>query len=204
MIEINLLPKELRKKKIEIPEIDISFLPIAAVFLGLIIVIHSALSLSVALKTRSLNRLNERWQEKLPEEEKAVEYTNKLTDMRTKIDAIDSLLQGRMSWTEKLNNLGDAMIPGVWLNSLWLERRMILQKAEENAEPTKVMVKTLHLKGSVIVTGEETAAIGKFIRSLKENERFFADFKEIGSASIQRSRLKDVEVMDFELICYFK
>ena len=209
MIEINLLPEELRKRRIELPEI--SFLPIIIAFLGIVIIAHLLLGLSINLKTKSLRRLEKRWQEVLPDKENADKFKHELTVMRTKIDTIDNLIQSRTSWAKKLSDLSDAMIPSVWLNRLWLEKRVVLQKPEAgeseegSTEPKRVIVKTLHLNGSVVATGGEgTATIGTFIKSLKNNEEFFADFKEIESAFIQRSQLKDIEVMDFELICYFK
>ena len=217
MIEINLLPMELRKKKKEFP--DISFLPIISLLLGIIIMIHLLLILAISLSTRNLRHLEKRWQEISPDKKSADELKYELTTIRNRIDTIDNLTQNRMSWAKKLNDLSDAMMPGVWLNKLWLEKKAVSQKIEskkgeeENVPldtkvgtaPEKIVIKILHLNGSVIATGgEETAAIGKFIRSLKSNQSFFADFSNIESISIQRNRLDDVEVMDFELICYFK
>ncbi len=213
MIEINLLPKELQKKKIKLP--DISFLPIIAGVLGIIIIIHLLLSLSINLKARALRRLEKRWQEIAPDKKNADEVILELTTMRSRIDAIDKLVQGRMSWAKKLSDLSGAMTPSVWLNKLWIEKKVVsrAQEVQKTArkgtqvkvESKKVTIETLHLNGSAIATGgEETAAIGKFMWSLKNDPEFFADFSEIESAYMQRTRLKEVEVMDFELICYFK
>ena len=204
MIKINLLPKELQEKKLELP--DVSFLGIVAVFLGIIIIIHMLLSVSVNLKTRTLARLEKKWQEIQPKKEQADNLKRELAVMRTKIETVDKLLEGRMSWAKKLSDLNDAVIPAVWLNRLWLEKKSVLQKVElkggkEGAAPSKTMSLRLHLNGSVIATGgEETAAIGRFIRSLKSNQEFFADFETVESAAIQRKQMKDIEVMDFELI----
>lgn len=213
MIEINLLPKELRKRKLELPNIftHISFISVVAFILG----IHLLLVIATTMKARKLDSYEKRWQEILPKKEEADKLKDELTEMRGKIDTVDSLVRGRISWAKKLSDLSDAIIHGVWLNRLWLERKIVLEKAEStksgeggagaDAAPKKVIVKTLHLNGSVIATGgEETAAIGRFIRGLKNNKGYFADFKEIEATSIQRSHLKDVEVMDFELLCYFK
>ncbi|MDD5680620.1 MAG: hypothetical protein PHI59_05220 [Candidatus Omnitrophica bacterium] len=221
MIEINLLPPEAKKKrrKIELP--DISFLPIIAGLLGVIIIIHLVLGLTLAIKAKTLKRLERKWQTMLPQKEKADNVKVEFTGMKAKIDAIDKLVRNRHSWARRLNDISDAMISGVWLNKLWLEKRVIIQepvvksdmgessskvKAKEiKAEPKKTIIQTLHLNGSAIAAGgEETATIGKFIRSLKENKDFFSDFKDIESASIQRTKLKEEEIMDFELICYFK
>lgn len=214
MIEINLLPKELQRKKIEFP--DISFLPIVAGVVGIIVVLHLLLSLSVNLKARTLRRLEKRWEEILPAKADADRVINELTTMRGRMNAIDRLIQGRINWARKLSDLSDAMIPGVWLNRLWIEKKAVYKQVEKtrkaeggeaqvNAEPKKVTIETLHINGSVIATGgEETAIVGKFMWSLESNPGFFADFSEMESAYMQHNKLKDVEVMDFELICYFK
>ncbi len=211
MIEINLLPEEQKRKtrKIELP--DIAFVPIIAGLLGIIIVTHLSLGLIVTLKARTLKQLEASWEKTLPAKEKADKLKLELTDMRTKIEAIEELIESRLSWAKKLNDLSDAMITGVWLNKLRLEKKVIFQEAgvgeDKGSTPEfrKTIVKTLHLNGSVFAAGgDETAAIGKFIRSLKTHRGFFYDFKEIETASIQRRKLEESEVMDFELICYFK
>ena len=216
MIEINLLPQEMLKKRRKITLPDISFLPVIAGLLGLIIIIHLLLGLAAAMKAQALRQFEKRWQTILPEKERADKLKAEFTGMRSKVDAIDMLIETRRSWAKRLNDISDAMIPGVWLNKLWLEKRLIIQEVAAKTdsgeasdktakEPKKIIIKTLHINGSATASGgEETATIGKFIRSLKDNKDFFLDFSDIESASIQRTKLKDEEIMDFELICYFK
>lgn len=214
MIEINLLPKELRKKKIKLP--DISFLPIIIGIVGIIVIVHLTFSLAVNFKARSLKHLEKKWQELSPAKKSADKLMQELNIMRSKIGAIDDLIQGRISWAKKLSDLSDAMIDGVWLNRLWIERKVIQEKREVQEKDKKgrketktilekIEMKTLHLNGSVIVTGgEETAAVGKFMWSLENNAGFFEDFSGVESVYMQHSKLKDLEVMNFELTCYFK
>jgi len=211
MLEINLLPKELRKRKIEMP--DISFLPVLVCLLGLIIVVHLLFSAVLGWKAGALRHLEARWKELKPQGEAAAEVIGELTDMRAKINAIDELISNRLSWAKKLSDLSGAVIPGVWLNRLWIEKKAVyaarssgLGAAEDKAAASKkIMASILHLNGSVIVTGgEETAAVGKFMYSLENNPGFFEDFDKIESAYMQRVELKEVEVMNFELLCYFK
>ncbi len=53
--------------------------------------------------------------------------------------------------------------------------------------------------------GEEgTASIGKFIKSLKDNNSFFSDFSDIDLGSIKRDKVNDQEVMSFKITCFFK
>ena len=208
MIEINLLPKGRVKKKVELPEIP--FVPLLAGVLGFIVIVHLLFSLSLNLKTGTLRRLEKKWEEIAPYKEDADKVILELTTMRSKMNAIDRLIQGRMSWAKKLSDLNDAIIPGVWLNRLWIEERanqqaLMSQRGRTQDEAGAGIVRTLRLNGSVIVTGgEETAAVGKFMWSLKNHPGFFADFTEIESAYMQRNQVKDAEVMDFELVCFFK
>ena len=209
MIEINLLPKELQKKKIETS--DISFLPIIGVVLGVIVVVHLLFSVSVNFKARALQRLEKEWEELAPGKKDADRVIQELTTMRSRINAIDELVQKRMSWAKKLSDLSDAMTPGVWLNRLWIEKKIVYkeQKTKGNeggkAAAEKTTLKTLHLNGSIIgMGGDETAVVGKFMWSLENNPSFLADFSGIESAYMQQSKLKEIEVMEFELICYFK
>jgi Tfp pilus assembly protein PilN len=215
MIEINLLPEELKKKKKKVELPNVSFLPVITVLIGIIIMVHLLLVLSINLKTRSLKRLEKKWQEIAPENKRADKLKHEIGGMRARIQAIDNLIKGRINWAKKLSDLSDAMIPGIWLNRLWLEKKLMLSESESESGrgvreqdgegQESIVLKTLHLNGSVIATGgEETAAIGRFIRSLKDSKGFFADFKDIESVSIQRTRLEDIEVMEFELLCYFK
>src|SRR3989344_5527585 len=98
MIEINLLPKELRKKRIEIPHV--SFLPIMYGALGIVIAVHLFLSLSVNIKARALGRLERRWKEILPEKQDADKVIRDLTIMRSKMEIIDRLIQERTNWAK--------------------------------------------------------------------------------------------------------
>jgi hypothetical protein len=64
----------------------------------------------------------------------------------------------------------------------------------------------LILKGSAVspTSEEETALVGKFIESLRNNKDFYGDFEDIKLSSIQRKKTGSMEVMDFTIICYFK
>ncbi len=195
----------------EIPEIPSLHIIIGVV--GLVIIIHLAFTVSINIKAKALKRLQNRWNEIAPANEEADRIIKELTTMRRRIDAIDALIQKRISWAKKLSDLNDAIIPGVWLNRLWIERKVIYHNATaegaeapaETSGSDKTIIKTLHLNGQVIASGgEETAAVGKFMWSLEHNDGFFAHFSEIETVYMQQSKVEDTEVMDFELVCYFK
>ncbi len=212
MIEINLIPQDQRRKKIELP--DISFLPFIGGTVGIVIAIHLVLVVWANMQVGAITRLQTQWQELKPQQDDSEMLKRQLIRLREKIGALDELTSGRIVWTEKLNGLSDAMIPGVWLNRLWLEtKKEILEDTSETTSaegrtedtPEVITRKLLHMRGSVIAgSGEEAAIVGKFIRSLKDNTMFYYGIREIDTSSIQRSQLKESEVMDFELICAFR
>ena len=103
------------------------------------------------------------------------------------------------------------MTDGVWLNSLYLsieapdaDAMMMQDFSQPQVIPPEIQ--TLVLKGTAVSPspGEETAVVGKFIESLRDNKDFFADFQDIKVTTIERKKLGQIEVMDFTIVCYFK
>jgi hypothetical protein len=63
---------------------------------------------------------------------------------------------------------------------------------------------TLKLDGSVYAAGQETAFIGKFVKSLKENSFFNDLFSQIDLSNISQRKINEYDVYDFTLFCRFK
>lgn len=219
MIEINLLPAEKRKKIKKAPSFKLEFLqgkliPIALGVGGLLLVTYLLVALAAGIKGRSLRVLNKQWQEIQPQKKEMAALKAQTMDLNVKTAVLEKLRQGRFLWSEKLNQLSDSMIPGVWLTQLCVEQKSM--KAPEGLSSSRtggreegvqtVLKEVLILKGSAISLGDEeaTATVGKFMNTLRENKDFFKDFEEIKLGKIRRRMIKDVEVMDFDLECYFK
>ena len=109
------------------------------------------------------------------------------------------------------------MIPGIWLTELSLGgkketiRDIVLSPRKrrktvpDKTRPKTRLVRYLQLEGGASGSyGSETATVGRFIKSLKKNEEFFKYFSKIELAEMQRQRVKDIEVMNFKITCYFK
>jgi Tfp pilus assembly protein PilN len=189
MIEINLLPKELRKKKIEIPKIE--FMPIILGALILILSIQFLLFATLKIKKGGLGRMEAKWELLEPERKEISALKRKINSLSNRIRSIETIKGDAILWARKLNDLSDSMIPGVWLNQLSLT-----ETPEEGY---------LSIKGSVSSFGrDETAVIGKFMKGLKENKSFFKDFDEIELGTIQQKASGDMEIMDFSINCYLK
>jgi Tfp pilus assembly protein PilN len=187
MIEINLLPERLQKKKKA--RFQQKILLVSGIgLLSPLIIIHILLGLIIIAKKVQIDNLDRNYQAVSPIKKEADSIKAEFSKYRAKVETITQLMDSRLLWAKKLNQLSDAMSPGVWLTELSLNRP-----------------KSLTLKGTTTSKkGEEMALVGKFMDSLKKNQLFFSDFKDIELESAQGRKIKDIEVMDFVISCFFK
>ena len=119
MIELNLLPEELRKKKrkkIELPELPL--IPIAIVFVGVLILVQLLLSGLIFLSQKQLGELKTRWQELAPKKEGLTKLKNSISDTTEKTKAIEGLIEKRLNWSLLLNELSNSLTANIWLTDL--------------------------------------------------------------------------------------
>lgn len=216
MITINLLPEEFKKKikkrssSIGLPKIP--FLPILLGVCGVFIGFYLLLLIFLFIENRSLALLNNDY-EKIAKDKKEVSAVkDEIKNISNKILVLDKLIKEESPWSRRLNDLSGSMVSGVWLRKIYLGEKIIQVKSDpkeavkdklKKEEPKKV--KYLGINGSVIAKGSEEAAIvGRFINSLKSNTDFFKDFKDVELGVMQSSMQDEVEIVNFELFCYFK
>jgi len=219
MIELNLLPQELRKrkKKIELPEIPI--IPIALSFVGALAVVQIVLMLFIFGMNKQLVSCESTWKELAPKKAKFDKVKKEIALTMQKTTAIDSLIKERFNWAEFLNELSNSVTGNIWLTKFSYIKgpavkakktsRIKLSKKAKQALKTKQSesknLRSLKLFGSASGKGEEgTAHIARFIRSLKENKDFFKHFSDIELVSIKKGSVAGQNVMDFEIMCSFK
>lgn len=219
MIELNLLPdnlKKVQKKKatvklnIKMPQIPI--IPVAIAILVIFVVGHLALSFLVTAQKRSIIKLSNEMETFSPQAQEAQEIKGEFDRLNGKLSVITSLTNASLLWSKKLSDLSEATTEGVWLTALYLDKdeppRSVFTSAYTQAEsPGPPANEKLVLEGMAVSAGageEETAIIGRFIKSLKSHSEFFNEFDDIKVSSIQRSKLGDVEVMGFTIVCNFK
>lgn len=199
MIEINLLPPELRVKKKEpmkLPSLPI--IPVAAGIVCLLIAIQVILWLFIQVKSVSRDSLKKKVASIAASNKDAMSIDSSLREISSKVEVADKLLNARFNVSKKLNEISDSMVSGVWLRSL------DVKKGESLNEPG-LLRETLVIEGSRIISGGSAeGAIGKFVNSLKENASFLSDFDNIEIAKEERKKVENIEVMDFVIICHFK
>ena len=103
----------------------------------------------------------------------------------------------RFSWARKLNALGDAVTPGIWLANLSYAEG----PSGREAGSSRILVLTGYAAGA----GEQGAAlVGKFIKSMKDHPAFYGDFSDIALGSIRSEKVEGQEIMNFRITCLFK
>lgn len=172
MIEINLLPKELRKKEVrfEIP-LD-SLLKI----LVIVLLIHLSLTVTTAVRKAKLDSLNKNFFEF---QEKKIAYD----DLKKEIEILeknrsnlDQLKGKRIIWSEKLNFISDTIPKGIWLKELSFSKG-----------------KFKIIGSCVSKRSDETERIQIFLSRLRE------EFKDLELKGLTRRSIKSQDVIDFIL-----
>ena len=182
MTEINLLPEDLRKRKRKIDLPKIPLLPATSVFLAILLVVYLVMGLAVGSKKHTLRKLTKKWEDLTPQKKKVELLKTQVNTLEGKVEIIDQLTINRILWAKKLNDFSNLITSSVWLRSLSLYASN----------------RCLVMKGTVASReGEEMASVGRFMRALKENKSFFEEFASLELVSIQRRKIKNVEVMEF-------
>jgi len=230
MIEINLLPQELRKKetalrKFEISNISLRNMPVFKItfaVIGIFIALHLILFLVMAYANLSYASINKKYAQILPQKKEADALKVQYDAINKKVGVIEELMGKRFSWTNKLNALSDCVTPGIWLRDLSYEEKTTQgttthpggtpsaadMKAKKEPAPkgkTANVQKYIVISGYASSMGEQaTLLIGRFMKSLKDDEKFYSDFSDIQLGAIRSDKIDQQEVMSFTITCLFK
>ncbi|MEW6101529.1 MAG: PilN domain-containing protein [Candidatus Omnitrophota bacterium] len=187
MIEINLLPEELKIKaksakiieKRPQPKHLLYLLPFLAIIL---IFSHIVLVFSAISKNHRLRLLNNKWQSSEPERKIVEDFNKQYSGLFQSVPQVNQLLQERITWSGKLNKLSQVVPQGIWFNQL------------------SVSGKDFLLEGAAIsLQKEEINLIKIFIDELKKDPQFFGDFLNLELNSVQRKNQGGYEIVEFVL-----
>ncbi|MBU1932853.1 MAG: PilN domain-containing protein [Candidatus Omnitrophica bacterium] len=192
MIEINLLPEDLRKQKKMDFKLDlevigkVKFLA-GGVFAGIVIFIIIFLFAGSSIRKKQIIGLMMKEQAISAEKTRAEEANKEIIFLMAKMTELDEIMKRKFNWSRKLNELSDLVLPGIWLTRIYTD-------AEDR----------LIIEGSVVSKKEEAmATVGKFMKDIRENESFFRDFSNMKLESVQRKGTGDRDVVDYRVVLYF-
>lgn len=184
MIEINLLPEELKgrlkSKKLGIEPSQFLYFILAVI--GLMVFIHIYLAIFGIVKNYQFRLLSHKWQ-KLEPQRKMLEGFNKEYDvLSSDVAIIQQLSVSRINWAEKLNKLSLNLPAGIWFNEISVSRKDFIIRAS-----------------SVSLQKEQVGLINKFINNLKNDTEFFKDFNSLELGPIQARVIAGYDIVDFVL-----
>ena len=185
MIEINLLPPEMRASVRRAGPVRLPWRRIAAAVGGVVLLVSMGLPASNGLRAGRLARLKTEWVQLQPEAEKLAKAQEKLRKLKLQAQVLQSVKMPAARWAPRLNLLSDAMVPQVWLTRLAAEQG-----------------KSLRLEGSAFVgsSGDGSGQVTKFLQHLKEHPDFQKWFADIKLESVQHRDIQNEEVVDFVLL----
>ena len=186
MLNINLIPPHLRKKeksrllgKVNIPlEIIIGCGGGLLVLLGVIHVLLLFINIGKLAQHKSLQK---QWETMKPGKENVDSVVNQMRVFQGKYKAIEDITgKSGLSWAQKVNVLSDNLPRGVWLKKIALNEKMLFIEGSAIAKETSEIIAIHHLTSN-----------------LKEDEGFMEYFTDLELGSIQRRKIKNVEIADF-------
>ncbi len=193
MIDINLVPPHLRKQQksrilgaINIPlEIIIGC---GGGLLFLLGMIHIVLLLVNVGKLARYKSLQNQWELMRSDKENVDSVVSKMRTFQGKYTALENIAKkAELSWAQKLNLLSEFLPRGMWFKKIALNDEM------------------LFIEGSVLSqNANEIASVNHLISKLKGSDEFMRDFTELELGSIQKRKIKNVEVADFVITMKLK
>lgn len=193
MIEINLLPEELKDRiakaaKPQAPVISAEgweskhFILLIPLVFGLLISAQLIIAVCGIIKSGQLRSLKARLNQLEPQRKAVAEFNNEYILASGDKQAREELERSRIIWSEKLNKLSLNLPAGVWFSQLSANKKELI------------------LKGKVIsLSKDELGLIKQLIDNLKDDPLFYRDFNSIEMVSAEKKNIGSYEVTEFSI-----
>lgn len=199
MIELNLLPKELRKKeKREIPKVNV--MPIAIGVMATLVVVHIILMVFVSINNSKIKKLKSEWDKIQPLKAKTELMATQTTDLERRLTAMKRIADPPIDWPRILSGLNKSVVPTIWLYDFSPVSRQGQLGLASGGTPQNLVISGYDLGESE----EATSSVGKFISNLKKDPDFSEFFTAIELEVINSRIISGQNVMMFKLNCTFK
>ena len=192
MIEINLLPEELRNKvvKVKKPEVVVNsnslelkhFILLIPLIFGILICIQLSVGILGITRAAQLQALNAKWKSLEPERKAMQESGSRYSSVSEDAQGLRQLLRDRVIWSEKLNRLSADLPPGVWFEII-------------SVNPIE-----LSLQAAVIsLSKDDMSLIKQLIDNLKNDPVFIKDFNTLELGQAVKKTIGSYEITEFTL-----
>ncbi len=195
MIEINLVPEHLRKKRkpshvaknqFTLPQE--TFLGIAVGFALLLIFFHLLLQGLIFMKLVKQKNLKKEMEGISQDKNTADQMIQELRTTQSKLNSLEGIVgENKFSFSQKLNEISDNLPKGVWLNKILLEEG------------------TLLIQGSAVSKNRtEILYVHSFTSKLKNSRRFMSNIKNIELGLIKSRKINNTQLADFHISTFLK
>lgn len=196
MIEINLLPEELKvktKEKVAEPVVTVTtttgfslnklFVYAIPVLLVFFVLVHLYFGVISIFENGKLVSLNLKLMALAPQKKILDEFNQQYSAASQDASLTQLLIGQRILWAQKLNKLSLNLPAGVWFNDVSLSKLNVT------------------IQGSVIsLQKEELNLINKFLDNLRSDKEFFKDFSNFELSNVQRRTVGSYDIVDFVLV----
>ena len=174
MIELNLLPKELRKVKKKVTALPtIPVLPVCIGVVAVLIVVHLTFLLLINNNRGLSVRLTENWNQMQPQKKKTDAFFTELNNLQKRVEAIREIAKPDLSYAKILSGLNQAMVANIWLSDFKLT---FTTGGGRKAKEEKLPI-SLDLTGYAVGRSEVALpTVGRFMESLENNKDFSGYF----------------------------
>jgi hypothetical protein len=198
MIEINLIPEELRSRGLKPvktavngnlakqpgPQALILLIP---VIFAVLIIAHIYLIFLGLTRSVHLNVLKARWENSLPQRKALEEFDAEHSLVSAGAKETQRLISERINWSEALNKLSLSLPAGIWLESI------------------SISGKEFYLRGKAVSLDKtEVSLIRNYVDGIKKQPNFMKNFNSLEITSIQKGAIGAYEVTDFSLTGSYK
>lgn len=184
MLKINLLPAEARKPVSSALE-QFHRTPLMRCIVGGMVLLAALLILPVTLRKQQLQQLRQQVNALAPKKVELDQLQRGIQRLQAQEAAFREFGKGQGGWATRLNTLSDLTPEGVWFTELALESEhgLIIQGL------------------AISQGGAEMVGIGRLVQDLKADPAFAAAVKDIQIDSIKRTQDREVEMVQFTLVC---
>lgn len=181
MIEINLLPEGLRKKRAIQFTLPKEYLRSASIIAAaLIVILHILIQAFIIAKSIMLASSDKRMAIIQPQRQLVDEMKSEVQKYKALQDLFSQAGAQRLRSAQVLNLISDAMPQGTWLTELSL------------------FAEVSELSGACVsAEGLEIVQVGKLLNALKQEPELRRVFPELELASVKRRKVGPTEVVEF-------
>lgn len=195
MIEINLVPEHLRKKKRSQPSssgegsnLNVKIVGSTIGLIFCLICAHVIMQFFINEKFNEHKEYTARWQKILPHKNKADEILKIMKEIKEKVASVEGAVNEKeISWASKLNIISDSLPRGVWLMRVSLDGEVLIVQGSAVSK-TKIEMINVH----------------NFTSELKQDDSFMDHFQDIDLGLIKSRKVDGTQVADFTLTAELK